>query len=73
MSSLPCISHIQKQATYQRSLNQFIQENDLEGELQQARNDILNTAKNLDDLLNDQPNLRKDYQKIFTGTQYALQ
>ena len=58
---------------YQRSLNQFIQENDLEGELQQARNDILNTAKNLDDLLNDQPNLRKDYQKIFTGTQYALQ
>ena len=54
------------------SLNQFIKENELEEELKKARNDILKTANHLDNLLNDQPNLRKDYQKIFTGTQYAL-
>ena len=57
---------------HHNSLNQFIQENELEEELKQARNDILKTANHLDNLLKDQPNLRKDYQKIFTGTQYAL-
>ena len=57
---------------YQNDLSQFIQDNDLENELKEARHDILKKADNLDNLLTEQPSLKKQYKKIFTGTKHSL-
>ncbi len=56
---------------HQNELGQFIQDNDLEDELKEARHEILKTVDDLDNLLTEQPRLREQYKKIFTGTKYS--
>ena len=56
---------------YHNEYSQFIQGNDLEDELKQARYDILKKANDLDNLLRENPSLREQYKKIFTGTKHS--